>query len=509
MYRNSTCKYLSRPCLPPVALFDSSSGSRRTSNSWRTTNPPSPEELRKQAKEATELIQEIITTAVSAGPSGVQRSITAFEAITLTGSELLQGERPSIPVLLRKIFERLGATYVKLGQFIASSPTLFPEEYVLEFQKCLDKTPSVPFTTIKSILEQEMQRPLDQIFESIEEEPLASASVAQVHAAVLKGSNKEIVLKVLKPGVVETLKVDLSFLYITAKVLEFLNPDLKRTSLANIVSDIRTSMMEEVDFTKEAANIEQFQDYLFRMELEGQAMAPFVYKEISTKSVLAMDRLRGASLTDLESIRQIAPGSDPETVLISALNTWFGSIIGCSSFHADVHAGNLLVLPDGRVAFIDFGIVGRIKPDTWGAVQAFLTSVSTADYRVMAMALAQMGATADEVDVDAFARDLEELYAELNNLDAEVVVAAGSDGYSDPTVAANVLVDETEINKLLISVVQIGETHGVKFPREFGLLLKQLLYFDRYVRLLAPELSVLDDERVRIEASAYPSYPSY
>lgn len=108
-------------------------------------------------------------------------------------------------MILRKIFEKLGATYIKLGQFIASSPSLFPDEYVLEFQKCLDKTESVPFNEIERVLKQDLQLPMSEVFSFVDPTPLASASVAQVHAARLAGSNKDVVIKILKPGTLTAL----------------------------------------------------------------------------------------------------------------------------------------------------------------------------------------------------------------------------------------------------------------------------------------------------------------
>jgi aarF domain-containing kinase len=397
---------------------------------------------------------------------------------------------------LRRLFERLGATYIKLGQFIASAPTLFPAEYVKEFQSCLDKTPAVPFNEIKAIIRQELGRPLEEVYDFIDPQPLASASVAQVHAARLRGSQKEVVIKVLKPGVEDILTADLSFLYVTARILEFLNPQLSRTSLVGIVGDIRASMLEEVDFRKEALNIDSFRNYVEVMGLAKQATAPFVYRHCSTQRVLTMERLYGVPLTDLNSIRSIVPS--PEATLITALNVWFGSLIACETFHADVHAGNLLVLNDGRVGFIDFGIVGRISPLTWAAMETFLASVGNGQYTAMATALVQMGATDSAVDITSFSRDLEKIFSAVQDLDTDVLITTTAGGPGSATVAATMAIDEQQINALLLDVIRVSEAYGLKFPREFGLLLKQLLYFDRYTRLLAPNLNVLEDDRISL-----------
>ena len=337
------------------------------------------------------------------------------------------------------MFEKLGATYIKLGQFIASSPTLFPAEYVEEFSKCLDKTPAVPWEDIEKVLLEDLGRPIDVVFESIDKEPLATASIAQVHTAVLKGSRREVVVKVRKPGVKETLLADLSFIYLAARTLEWLNPELARTSFADIAGDIRTSMMEEVDFTKEARHLEEFTSFLDRLDIQ-EATAPQVFRGASSRRVLTMERLRGVPLTDLDAIKSQGV-RNPENTLIAALNTWFASVLACSTFHADVHAGNLLVLEDGRVGVIDFGIVGSISAGTWGAIETLLLSLNTREYVKMAMALEQIGATQEKVDIDKFAGDLRKVFEELDQMETELVDAASADGSQ---VSAGMAVNEAQ-----------------------------------------------------------------
>jgi predicted unusual protein kinase regulating ubiquinone biosynthesis (AarF/ABC1/UbiB family) len=179
---------------------------------------------------------------------------------------------------------------------------------------------------------------------------------------------------------------------------------------------------------------------------------------------------------------------------VNALNVWFGSVLACESFHADVHAGNLLVLRDtGKIGFIDFGIVGRVSPSTWNAMQTFLQSTVSREYDRMALALVTMGAADDDVDVEKFARDLKRVYDAIDAVEPSVVVSEDLDTGAQ---RASVAVDQQEIATLVTEMIVVGEENGVKFPREFGLLLKQVLYFDRYVQLLAPDLQVVDDDRL-------------
>ncbi|KAG2487613.1 hypothetical protein HYH03_013752 [Edaphochlamys debaryana] len=486
------------------------SGNQRTASGPSIPGPPQgplEDTPAQRAEKLRELIQETIRITVSTGPQGFFRGVRAAQSVAEVASDYFAGgQRDPPPVLLRKLFEKLGATYIKLGQFIASSPSLFPDEYVLEFQKCLDKTDPVPYATIERIVEQELRQPWSNVFASIDPTPLASASVAQVHAAVLKGSNKQVVIKVLKPGVEEVLTADLSFVYLMSRFLEFVQPEFGRFSLTGILSDMRTSMMAEVDFTQEATHFQHFASFLDARGYRAIATTPFIYKQLSSRRILVMERLVGAPLTDLDAVRRVTGGTkDPEQVLINALNTWFASVMSADSFHADVHAGNLLVLSDGRVGFIDFGIVGRISPVTWRAVEALISSMALADYETMARALATIGACSSDVDYAAFARDLEAFFAELEQVNSSLVVTRGPPAgngrsASGSAVSASLEVDQAQLNRLFIQLVRIGETHGVRFPREFGLFLKQLLYFDRYTRILAPSLQVFNDERVTTRA---------
>ncbi|XP_033509024.1 uncharacterized aarF domain-containing protein kinase At5g05200, chloroplastic isoform X2 [Nicotiana tomentosiformis] len=431
--------------------------------------------LQDRLENLPKLVEDIVQTSLNTGPRGALRLAQGVQAVVGVGSEWLQD----------------------VSKFIASAPTLFPPEYVQEFQYCFDRAPAVPFEEIQTILREELGRPIDTVFEYVDPTPLASASIAQVHGARIRGTGEDVVIKVLKPGIEDILVADLNFVYIVARILEFLSPDLSRASLVAIVKDIRESMLEEVDFKKEAANVESFRRYLEAMGLTKQATAPKVYPQCSTKRVLTMERLYGVPLTDLDSIKSLV--SSPETSLITALNVWFGSLLACESFHADVHAGNLWQLRDGRIGFLDFGIVGRISPKTWAAMEVFLQSITIEDYESMASALIDMGATGKDVDSKAFASDLEKIFLSIQDLDTEIIVAAARDTNTNATaVAANVVFDERQMNALFVDVVRVSESYGLKFPREFALLLKQLLYFDRYTRLLAPNMNMYRDQRIKL-----------
>jgi len=208
-----------------------------------------------------------------------------------------------------------------------------------------------------------------------------------------------------------------------------------------------------------------------------------------------MERLRGVSLLDEETIakasKDTAVGTD---IIINALNIWSLSVVTMPWFHADVHAGNLLLLDDGRVGFIDFGIVGRVSQKTYNAVNELSGALALGDYEGMAQALCNMGAADEEVDKVQFGRDIERVMKNIGNMQADVTVGVGQDG----TAMGAVSLDESEITNVLLELVDVTEDNGLKLPREFGLLVKQSLYFDRYIKILAPNVDVMSDSRVAL-----------
>ncbi|TGK60095.1 AarF/ABC1/UbiB kinase family protein [Leptospira wolffii] len=417
------------------------------------------------------------------GINGVTRVVTSsvvFSTKTLLLlKDLAVGGKSSenLPIRLREAFEELGATYIKLGQFIASAPSLFPEEIVSEMQKCLDSVRPLPFKDVQGVLKKELGPKYKDLFQSIDPVPMASASIAQVHSAVTK-DGLDVVLKVQRPDIEAALGADLNLLYLASKLFEIFVPGLNRSGLSDMIGMFQSSILEEIDFHKEAKNIEEFESHLLSVG-ESRARVPKVYKNLSTKRVLVMERFYGAPITDEVSLRKFS--NNPSRTLSDALEIWFSTLSRSGFFHADVHAGNLMILRDGTVGFIDFGIVGRISSKVWEGLMVFLEGLALNRTDRIASGLVQMDGTAQGVDERKLATDLENVFQQMNRMVANIQMGELE------------AFDEQKLNALLFEFREIADRNGLKIPKEFGLLIKQILYFDRYIKTFAPELDLIRD----------------
>jgi predicted unusual protein kinase regulating ubiquinone biosynthesis (AarF/ABC1/UbiB family) len=378
-----------------------------------------------------------------------------------------RGNRSPGPLVVRRAFEELGPTYIKLGQLVASSQGLFPERYCLEFRKCLDRVRSFDFEAVEAILLADLGRAPAEIFASIDPKPLASASIAQVHAAKLR-SGQEVVIKVQRPKIGEVIEADLRVLKMMARMMSM----MPLGDLANprgIVEDFESNIREELDFRREAANMTEFNRIMVEHD-QVQVAAPRPVDELTTKRVLVMERFFGHRVDDVEKLR--ASNVDGEATLLVGMRAWFQCMILHGFFHGDVHAGNLMALADGRIGFLDFGIVGRFARERREQVTDYLMAFSTGDFRKLAEVMSAMGSFGAEVNMDDLTKDLADAYRPM--LENAAVK------YAD----------------VIPAIMRTAVRHGLRMPRDFVLVVKQMLYFDRYAKILAPNLNVFRDPRI-------------
>ncbi len=381
----------------------------------------------------------------------------------------LRGERALGPELVRRAFEDLGPTYLKLAQLIASSNGLFPDRYTREFQKTLDRVKPFPFSEVEKILAEELRAAPESLFVRVEREPLASASIAQVHAAELSGG-REVVLKIQRPNIERRVEADIRILRMGAAVMS-LAPTVELANPAGIIDDFARTIREELDFTLEARNMDEFNRIMAELG-HADVRAPHPDHGLTSRRVIVMERFRGVRVDDVPAVR--ARAGDTEAKLIHGLHAWFQSMIHYGFFHGDVHAGNLMLLDDGALGFLDFGIIGRFSPEVRRQITEYIVAFATGDYARLVQVMLSMGAVSGGVDVEQLAADLKKAYAPMLSL------SFGDLNYAD----------------VLPAIMRNAVKHRMRLPREFVLVTKQMLYFDRYAKLLAPRLNVFSDPRL-------------
>ncbi|MBK8333456.1 MAG: AarF/ABC1/UbiB kinase family protein [Ilumatobacteraceae bacterium] len=378
-----------------------------------------------------------------------------------------EASRAEISLRLRKAAEQLGPTYIKLGQIISSGEGLFPAELVNEFKKCRDQVPAEPFDTVRVVVEADLGARLEDVFASFDRTPLAAASIAQVHAATLL-TGEEVVVKVQRPSVAGLVRKDLR---VMAWLAPFLVGRIPIASLANppaLVELFAETIVEELDFRMEAANMIDVAAMLHELGNHGYVV-PRPHPTLVTRRVLVMQKLQGFNFDDVVGMQNA--GIDTEEVVRTAMVALMEGAMVYGVFHGDLHGGNLFVLADGRTALLDFGIVGRLSGDRRLAFLRMMLGATTNDVKGQMAAMRDLGALPADTDLDAVIKDL--------RLDQPTV---------DPTtLTGEELVAEVQ------RVVKALLGYGAKLPKELMLYVKNMVFLDGAMARLAPDLDLLGE----------------
>jgi len=374
------------------------------------------------------------------------------------------------PVLMRMFCEDLGPTFIKFGQIIASSAGMFPDAYVKEFQKVLDRVKPFPFEDVQRTLVEEFGAEKAAHLIDIEPKQLASASIAQVHTAKLRDGTP-VVIKVQRPGIIPRCMADMKIMRFMAKQLAKFKRDADLANPVGVIDDFTNTLTEELDFRKEAANLDKFNDIMRELG-HKHIRAPVPQHEYTTRKVLVMERFTGLRVDKFEEIK--AKGIDGESKLVDGLRAWFQCVVFYGFFHGDVHAGNLMLLEDDTIGFLDFGIVGRFDDKARYLVTDYMIAFASGNYKRLAEIIVEMSGAPDKLDMDGFIGDLKETYGPL------LTLSFGQVNYAD----------------FLPGIQRTATRHRMRMPNEFILITKQLLYFDRYAKALAPKLNVFTDPRL-------------
>jgi ubiquinone biosynthesis protein len=372
--------------------------------------------------------------------------------------------RADISRRLRIAAERLGPTYIKLAQIISSGEGLFPEELVNECKKCRDQVPAEPFEVVRRVVEHDLGATLESVFSSFDREPLAAASIAQVHAATLH-TGEEVVVKVQRPSVGHLVHRDLR---VMAWLAPFLVGRIPIAALANppaLVELFAETITEELDFRLEADNMLDVARIFAEVGQRGYVV-PRPHPHLVTPRVLVMERVRGFAFDDVAGMKDA--GVDTEEVIRIGMKGFMEGAMLFGIFHGDLHGGNLMVLPDGRVALLDFGITARFSPLKQNAFLRLIVGATMNDVRGQIAALRDLGAMPPDTDIDAVIADL--------GLDGPPV---------DPTTLSP---DEMvgEIQRIVKALLG----YGARLPKELMLYIKNLVFLDGAIANLAPDLDL-------------------
>ena len=361
-------------------------------------------------------------------------------------------------------FERLGPTFVKLGQLVASSPAFFPEALSAACERCLDGVAPIPASVARRVVEEDLGAPVERLFATFDDIPLAAASIAQVHACTL-ADGTEAVVKVQRPGVVATMRRDLRIMYLLARVAEA--TALGRTAnVKGAVTDLARVTARELDARLEAATQMRFRAGIGAFGDNAMVTAPEVYAQLCGPRVICMERMRGVPLD------RVAPSADSELLIRRAVKVWLEALAVHGPFHGDVHAGNLWLLDDGRLSFLDFGIVGELSP-AWRDVfrDMFRTSALDNDYARVVRNFVRVGVLPADADTSNLALVVQALFAPLTERS----------------------LSEVGLGDVLRSLFGVLTSFDASTPEELLLVTKQLVYFEGYSKVLAPSYVMAKD----------------
>lgn len=367
---------------------------------------------------------------------------------------------------LREALEELGPTFVKLGQVLATRIDLLPPDWVTAFEALQDRVPFVPYEQLLPVLTKELGAAPETIFREIDPEPLAAASLAQVHRARL-ADGTDVVLKIRRPGVAETVEADLRLLERLAEIVASELPELRRYRPREVVRQFARTMRNEIDFSRECRNAERVQRSFGDVEY---LVVPQVYWDWTTPQLNVQARIDGIPVRDLQAVT--AAGLDRKLIARRGAEVILRMILEDGFFHADPHPGNIFCLPENRLALIDFGMVGRMTEPRRHEVVRLLFALAEQDSRGVVDILLDW---TDDHPVDA----------ELLTGDVEEFV----DTYHDLTLA------QLDLGAMLGDMLRVVREHQIRLPQGLSLLFRALIMVEGIGRRLDPEFSVVDTAR--------------
>ncbi|HLX77684.1 MAG TPA: AarF/UbiB family protein [Acidimicrobiales bacterium] len=368
---------------------------------------------------------------------------------------------------LRIAFQHLGPTYIKLGQILSSGEGIFPPELVGEFKLLRDRVPAESLDDVRECVELDLGRPLDEVFAEFSPEPIAAASIAQVHRARLR-SGEPVAVKVQRPQVGDLVRNDLAVMSYLAPLLVGRIPIAVLANPPALIELFAETIIEELDFRLEAENMLDIAEVLAATD-QRAIVVPRPHPRLVTRRVLVMEALEGFAWDDVTGMRRA--GIATEQVLRAAVVALLEGAMLFGVFHGDLHGGNLFVQPDGRVALLDFGITGRLDEPHRVAFLRLVMGGTMNNVRAQVEALRDLGALSKDADLDKVIADL--------GLDAppQDVVQMSAE----------------ELTRQLRELTKGLLSYGAKMPKELMLFVKDILFIDGAIAAFAPDVDLLGE----------------
>lgn len=367
------------------------------------------------------------------------------------------------PQRLRMAFEELGPTYIKLGQILSTRPDLIPMDFIEELSKLQDNVPSFPFHDVRKAIESEFATTAEEMFEQMDDEPLGSASIGQVHRAVLK-DGESVAVKFQRPGIRKIIEVDLEIMLHLATLAEHHIEELALHRPVNIVEEFARTLEKEIDYKIEATNMERAARHFLN---DPKVYIPKVYRDFTTSHVLTTEFIEGIKISDTDQLE--AAGLDRETITERGADLVLKQVFDFGFFHADPHPGNIFVLPENVICLLDFGMAGVVDRQTREDFVNLVDSIVHQNETRAAQVLLKLTYWEDEPDRRLFEREVADfmgrhLYKPLKDI---------------------------EFGKLLQHLLELATSFRLRIPADIFLMMKALSTVEGVGRMLNPNFDMI------------------
>lgn len=367
------------------------------------------------------------------------------------------------PVNLRETLEDLGPTYIKIGQILSNRPDLVPEEYIKELSKLRSDVSPMSYNELLSIINEELDDNKIAEIVRIDKEPLGSASIAQVHKAVLK-NNEEVVIKVQRRNIKEIMTSDIRVLKKACSVLH-VNELIKGVvKVDEVLDELLNTSLEEMDFIKEANNIEEFKSI---NEMIHYIRVPKVYKNLSTDKVLVMEYIEGINIYNKQEL--INNGYDLDEIGKKLANNYIYQAIDCGFFHADPHPDNLFI-NEGKIVYLDFGMVGKLNTRNKDILNKMIESILEDDIKVVERCLILLSDNNKSVNHTKLRENL------------RIIL----DSYKDLPI------QDIDISSFITDVMKLLSSNGITLQKDITMLVRGIIVIEGTLELISPNISLID-----------------